>query len=149
MRAYLLLMGIAFVVTYISTYLVRRAARKYEIYPKDIRSRDSHKTPTPRIGGVAMFLGFLVSLAIAAPIGWFDIVFADPGPIIAIAVAALIVMVVGFLDDIYDLDWTLKLAGQFLAAGVLAFRSIRPVTTASGRQSLRSALFSCRCVRDL
>ena len=128
MRAYLLLMGIAFVVTYLATHLVRRAAAKYEIYPKSIRDRDSHSNPTPRIGGIAMFLGFLVSLAIAAPIGWFDVVFADPGPIIAISVAALIIMVIGFLDDIYDLDWTLKLAGQFLAAGVLASNGVQIVS---------------------
>jgi UDP-GlcNAc:undecaprenyl-phosphate GlcNAc-1-phosphate transferase len=121
-------MGIAFVVTYLATHLVRRAAVKYEIYPKAIRDRDNHSKPTPRIGGIAMFFGFLVSLAIAAPIGWFDVVFADPGPIIAISAAALIIMVIGFLDDLYDLDWTLKLAGQFLAAGVLAWNGVQIVS---------------------
>lgn len=128
MRAYLLLMAIAFVVTYLSTHLVRRLAKRYSIFPKDIRSRDAHSTPTPRIGGVAMFLGFLLSLLMAELIGWFEIVFADPGPIIAIAVAALVVMIVGYLDDVYDLDWTLKLAGQFLAAGVLAWNGVQIVS---------------------
>lgn len=128
MRAYLLLMAVAGVVTYLATFLVRKLAVKYNIFPKAIRARDSHDKPTPRIGGVAMFLGFVVSLAIAAPIGWFDVVFNDPWPIIAIGVAALIIMIIGFLDDIYDLDWTIKLAGQFMAAGVLAWNGVQIVS---------------------
>jgi UDP-GlcNAc:undecaprenyl-phosphate GlcNAc-1-phosphate transferase len=128
MRAYLLLMAIAAVVTYLATFVVRKLADKYEIYPKSIRSRDMHTKPTARIGGVAMFIGFLVSIGIAAPIGWFEVVFADPGPIIAISIAALIVMAIGFLDDLYDLDWTIKLAGQFLAAGVLAWNGVQIVS---------------------
>lgn len=128
MRAYLLLMAVAGVVTYLATFLVRKLAVKYSIYPKAIRSRDMHEKPTPRIGGVAMFLGFVTSLLIAAPIGWFDVVFSDPWPIIAIASSALIIMLIGFLDDIYDLDWTLKLAGQFMAAGVLAWNGVQIVS---------------------
>lgn len=115
-------------VTYLATFLVRKLAAKYDIYPKAIRSRDMHSRPTPRIGGVAMFLGFVASLLIAAPIGWFDVVFSDPTPIIAISVAALIITAVGFLDDIYDLDWTLKLAGQFIAAAVLAWNGVQIVS---------------------
>jgi UDP-GlcNAc:undecaprenyl-phosphate GlcNAc-1-phosphate transferase len=75
-----------------------------------------------------MFIGFVVSVGIAAPIGWFEVVFADPGPIIAISLAALVVMAIGFLDDLYDLDWTIKLAGQFLAAGVLAWNGVQIVS---------------------
>lgn len=128
MRAYLLLMAIAGVVTYLATFGVRKLADKYNIYPKAIRSRDMHSKPTPRIGGLAMFIGFVVSVGIAAPIGWFEVVFADPGPIIAISLAALVVMAIGFLDDLYDLDWTIKLAGQFLAAGVLAWNGVQIVS---------------------
>jgi UDP-GlcNAc:undecaprenyl-phosphate GlcNAc-1-phosphate transferase len=75
-----------------------------------------------------MFLGFVVSISIAAGIGWFEVVFADPGPIIAIGIAAFIIMVIGFLDDLYDLDWTLKLAGQFVSAGVLAWNGVQIVS---------------------
>ncbi len=128
MRAYLLLMAVAFVVTFIATFIVRKLAVKYNIFPKAIRERDMHTKPTPRIGGVAMFLGFIASLALAAPIGWFDVVFADPWPIIAISIAAAVIMVIGFLDDIYDLDWTIKLAGQFLAAGVLAWNGVQIIS---------------------
>jgi len=128
MRAYLLLMAVSGLVTYLATFLVRKMAVKYNIYPKAIRERDMHEKPTPRIGGLSMFLGFVVSICIAAGIGWFDVVFSDPMPIIAIAIAAFIIMVIGFLDDLYDLDWTLKLAGQFVAAGVLAWNGVQIVS---------------------
>ncbi len=38
-----------------------------------------------------------------------------------ILLAALIIVVMGVIDDLWDLDWVTKLAGQFIAAGVLAF----------------------------
>jgi UDP-GlcNAc:undecaprenyl-phosphate GlcNAc-1-phosphate transferase len=121
-------MALAGLITYLATFMVRKLATRYSIYPKAIRSRDMHSKPTARIGGLAMFLGFIISVAIAASIGWFEVVFADPGPIIAISLAALVVMAVGFLDDIFDLDWTIKLAGQFLAAGVLAWNGVQIVS---------------------
>ncbi|MFM1846222.1 MAG: hypothetical protein RIS19_695 [Actinomycetota bacterium] len=108
-------MAIAGVVTYLATFVVRKLADKYNIYPKAIRSRDMHSKPTPRIGGLAMFIGFVVSVSIAAPIGWFEVVFADPGPIIAISLAALVVMAIGLL-------------GQFVAAGVLAWNGVQIVS---------------------
>ena len=128
MRAYLLLMAISAVVTYLATLLVRKASHKYSIYPKAIRDRDMHSKPTPRIGGVAMFLGFLAAISIASPIGWFQVVFDDPAPIISVVAASAIIMIVGVFDDLYDLDWTIKLAGQFLAAGVLAFNGVQIVS---------------------
>ena len=38
---------------------------------------------------------------------------------------ALIVCAVGVLDDIRELDWLTKLAGQMLAAGVMAFKGVQ------------------------
>ena len=124
MRAYLLLMLVAASVTAISTYLTLRFSKKRSIMPA-IRDRDSHTTPTPRIGGFAMLVGLLVSLVVAASIGWFKPVFAEPVHILAIALAAIVITILGILDDLIDLDWTLKLAGQFIAAGILAWQGVQ------------------------
>jgi UDP-GlcNAc:undecaprenyl-phosphate GlcNAc-1-phosphate transferase len=118
---------IAAVVTYVSTFAVRRFANKRNLHLA-IRERDVHKTPTPRLGGVAMYVGFLVAVLIAWPLGWFSSVFANPAPIIAIVVSVTIITAVGVLDDIYDLDWTLKLAAQFLVAGILAWQGVQIVS---------------------
>lgn len=127
MRAYLLMMFIAAVVTFFGTFATLRIAHRYKIYPQ-IRSRDVHTRPTPRLGGLAMFAGFLITTLIAGFIGWFKSVYADPLQVIAIVLAAGVITLIGFLDDLYDLDWTLKLAGQFFVAGILAWQGVQIVS---------------------
>ncbi len=127
MRAYLLMMVIAAVVTFFGTFSVLKLAHKYKIYPQ-IRSRDVHTKPTPRLGGIAMFAGFLITVTIAGFIGWFRSVYAEPLQIVAIVSAAFLITVIGFLDDLYDLDWSLKLAGQFVVAGILAWQGVQIVS---------------------
>lgn len=127
MRAYLLIMAVAAVVTFLATFLTLRLSRRHSIMP-EIRERDVHTDPTPRIGGLAMLVGFLVSLALAASLGWFKSVFADPVQILAIAAAATLIAIIGVMDDILDLDWTIKLAGQCLAAGILAWQGVQIIS---------------------
>ena len=131
MRAYLLMIAITAVVTFIVTHFVIRFTLKHKIYP-EIRTRDSHSTPTPRLGGLGMFAGFLVAMGVAASLGWFKSVFVQGGPILGVIIAASIVAVLGALDDVYDLDWTLKLAGQFVAAGILAWQGVQIVSLPIG-----------------
>lgn len=127
MRAYALIALVTALVTFGATWLVLKLALKYKIYP-EIRERDAHKTPTPRLGGIAMLIGLFVGTGVAASFGWFRSVFDQPGPILAILGAALIISVLGFIDDLVDLDWTLKLAGQFIAAGILAWQGVQIVS---------------------
>lgn len=75
-----------------------------------------------------MFGGFVVALAAAGAFGWFKSVFAEPVQIIAIVAAAFMITLIGFLDDLYDLDWTLKLAGQFAVAGILAWQGVQIIS---------------------
>jgi UDP-GlcNAc:undecaprenyl-phosphate/decaprenyl-phosphate GlcNAc-1-phosphate transferase len=131
LRAYLLIMVVAALVTFAATFLTLRLSRKHSIMP-EIRERDVHTDPTPRIGGLAMLIGFLVSLAVAASLGWFSSVFEDPIHILAIAAAATLIAIIGVLDDILDLDWTIKLAGQFMAAGILAWQGVQIVSLPIG-----------------
>ena len=127
MRAYLLMMAIAATVTFFGTFTVLKLSHRYKLYPQ-IRARDVHTKPTPRLGGVAMFVGFLVTVTIAGLLGWFKSVYAEPIHIIAIIFAAFLITLIGFLDDLYDLDWSLKLAGQFLVAGILAWQGVQIVS---------------------
>jgi UDP-GlcNAc:undecaprenyl-phosphate/decaprenyl-phosphate GlcNAc-1-phosphate transferase len=130
-------MLVAASVTFAATYLTLRLSRRHSIMP-EIRERDVHTDPTPRIGGLAMLVGLLVSLAVAASLGWFKTVFDEPIHILAIAVAATLIAVVGVLDDIFDLDWTIKLAGQFMAAGILAWQGVQIVSLPIGGLTIAS-----------
>ncbi len=124
MTFYLLVALIAAIVSFGASWGVLRLSHRYKLYP-GIRERDVHTTPTPRLGGIAIVFGIVVALAIASQISWFDLVYADPFPIIAIIVSALVMLGLGVVDDLYDLDWMTKLAGQLLIAGFLAWSSLQ------------------------
>jgi UDP-GlcNAc:undecaprenyl-phosphate GlcNAc-1-phosphate transferase len=118
---------VAAVVTYLATHVVRRVAAKRNLH-LEIRERDVHKVPTPRLGGLAMYAGFMVTMLVAWPLGWFSTVFANPGQVFAIVGAITLMTAVGVLDDLFDLDWTLKLAAQFIVAGLIAWQGVQIVS---------------------
>jgi UDP-GlcNAc:undecaprenyl-phosphate/decaprenyl-phosphate GlcNAc-1-phosphate transferase len=130
-RAYLFIMAVAAVVTFAATYFTIRMSRKHLALP-EIRDRDVHTTPTPRIGGLAMLAGLLVALLAAGSLTWFSSVFGEPERLIAIVAAATVIVIVGILDDFFDLDWTIKLAGQVLAAGILAWQGVQIISLPIG-----------------
>ena len=122
---------ISAVVTAGLSWIIWKLGAKYRLYPR-IRERDVHSTPTPRLGGVAMFLGILVAFAVVSQVSWFNLVFARPGQVVAILGAALIIVLIGVADDIWDLDWLTKLTGQIIAAGLLVWQGVQLVTIPVG-----------------
>ena len=116
-------------------------ASKYRLYPK-IRERDVHTRPTPRLGGVAMFLGMVVAFGVASQVPELSLVFSDAGKVLGILGAALIIVLIGVADDIWDLDWVTKLAGQIIAAGVLAWQGVQLQTLPIGGQTIVSPYIS-------
>ncbi|HEY9498922.1 MAG TPA: MraY family glycosyltransferase [Terrimesophilobacter sp.] len=128
---YILAALIAAVVTFGLAWVIWKFSARHRLYPT-IRERDVHTTPTPRLGGVAMFLGILVAFAVASQISWFHLVFARPGQVVAILGAALIIVLIGVADDIWDLDWLTKLTGQIIAAGLLVWQGVQLVTLPIG-----------------
>lgn len=131
MRAYLLVALITAVVSYLATWGVRLLAKKYDIHPA-IRERDVHKDPTPRIGGIALFVSIVAGIVAAGSFGWFESVFQNPGPIWAIVGAGGLIMVIGLLDDLIELDWTAKMGGQMAAAWILASSGVQIVSLPIG-----------------
>ena len=123
----ILLALIAAAISFAASFVIRRLSTKYHLYPQ-IRDRDVHTTPTPRLGGVAMFFGILVAFSIASGISFFKVVFADPEPVWAIMGAAALIVLVGVLDDIFDLDWTLKLAAQLGVAAWVAWQGVQIIS---------------------
>jgi UDP-GlcNAc:undecaprenyl-phosphate GlcNAc-1-phosphate transferase len=124
MRLFIVVAVVAAAVTFVLAYVTYRLSLKFRLYPK-IRDRDVHTRPTPRLGGIAMFLGILAAFLVASQISFFDIIFANPGQILAILGASLLIVLMGVADDIWDLDWMTKLAGQFIAAGLVAWLGVQ------------------------
>jgi len=123
MREYLLVFVVAAVITYASTPFVRWLAFATGAITA-VRDRDIHTHPIPRLGGVAMFLGFVAALLVASRLPYLSQIFQG-GEMAGVLIGAIIVCAVGVLDDIRELDWMTKLAGQMLAAGVMAFQGVQ------------------------
>lgn len=123
MRAYLFVMVVAAIVAYLVTPMVRRIAQRGRIY-SPLRTRDVHAVPTPRLGGVAMFAGVLAGLVCAYNTPFLRELFSEPDPIVGIVGAAGILCLLGIIDDVWDLNWVAKLAGQTLAAGFMALKGV-------------------------
>ena len=98
MRAYLFIIAIAAIVTFAATYFTIRMSRKHLVMP-EIRDRDSHTTPTPRIGGLAMLAGMFAALLVAGSLTWFDSVFSEPQRILAIVSAATVIVIARVVGD--------------------------------------------------
>ncbi|WP_295699910.1 MraY family glycosyltransferase [Lapillicoccus sp.] len=123
MREYLLVFVVAAAVTFLTTPLVRQIAVITGAFTP-LRARDVHDTPIPRLGGVAIFLGFAAAALVARELPFLKQVYLS-GQISGVLFGAAIICFVGAIDDIHELDWLTKLAGQVLAAGVMAYKGVQ------------------------
>lgn len=71
-----------------------------------------------------MFGAVIVGLLFASQTPFLQRIFVEMGPIIGIAGAAGLLCLLGIIDDIWDLHWITKLAGQALAAGFMAINGV-------------------------
>ncbi|MEO3871832.1 MraY family glycosyltransferase [Nonomuraea sp. B12E4] len=127
MREYLFMALISAAVTYLLVPLVRRFAIRIGAMP-EIRDRDVHTTPTPRLGGLAMYGGLVAGLVLAGQLTHSGSALTgntDAQPVLALIVAGGLITLTGFLDDWWGMDPFIKLAGQVAAAGVLVFFGMR------------------------
>jgi UDP-GlcNAc:undecaprenyl-phosphate GlcNAc-1-phosphate transferase len=122
-REYLLVFVVAAAMTYVATPFVRWVAVATGAFTP-VRDRDVHAVPIPRLGGVGILLGFAASMLVASRLPYLSQVFPT-GELKGVLVAAVIVCGIGALDDIRELDWITKLAGQVLAAGIMAFKGVQ------------------------
>lgn len=127
----LLVAVVAAVTTSIASFVVLRVARRYRLAPA-VRERDVHRSPTPRLGGVAMFVGILAALLTALMLPEFSGSFAEGNQAWALLGACTVIAVIGVLDDLLDLDWMIKLAAQLAAAGLLAWQGVQIVSLPLG-----------------
>ena len=91
-------------------------------------ARSSHEVPTPRLGGLAVIAGV-----------WSAAPFVEGG--IFVLVAATLAGLVGMLDDVFDLRFWMKAAGQATVALVFLFLLPPPILGAAGPLWLLALLF--------
>ena len=112
----LLAMLVAAAVSFAATPLAKTLACKVGAIdvPKD--NRRMHKVPIPRMGGLAIFLAFLLSVLVFAEID---------RQMQGILLGAIMIVILGVLDDIMALKALPKLFVQIAAAGVAVWHGCR------------------------
>ena len=95
------------IISFITTPVVRALAHKVGAIdvPKD--GRRMHDHPLPRMGGLAIFFGFLLTVLVFSPLTR-----QSRGMLLG----AVIIVILGIFDDIYSLPALPKFAVQILAA---------------------------------
>ncbi|MFF2652854.1 MraY family glycosyltransferase [Streptomyces sp. NPDC058045] len=123
MREYLLTLCITAAVTYLLTGPVRKFAIVAGAMP-EIRARDVHREPTPRLGGIAMFFGLCAGLLVADHLPSLNAVFDQSSEPQALISGAALIWLIGVLDDKFEIDALIKLGGQMIAAGVMVVQGL-------------------------
>jgi UDP-GlcNAc:undecaprenyl-phosphate GlcNAc-1-phosphate transferase len=101
---------IALSVAFLATPLVIRLAKLVGAIDVPRDNRRVHKVPTPRLGGLAIFLGFMVALYYRE--GFKPEMFG-------ILTGASIIVTLGFFDDMKPLPAKFKLIVQIIAAAIV------------------------------
>ena len=110
--------GLALIIVWVLTPIVGRIA--WRIGAIDVpRERGLHSLPTPRLGGIAVLIGVAAAAVLYLPhtdVTW------------AIVAGAATITLVGAADDILELGFEVKLAGQILAALIPVVSGVRVET---------------------
>lgn len=112
----ILCFSVAFVISLALTPPVKHLAYKIGAIdvPKD--ARRVHKKPIPRLGGLAIYYGFLISV----------LVFADiDTQMRGIILGSLLIVGVGIIDDVKQLRAGIKFVVQIVAASIVAFSNVK------------------------
>jgi UDP-GlcNAc:undecaprenyl-phosphate/decaprenyl-phosphate GlcNAc-1-phosphate transferase len=123
MRDYLYILLIAATVTYLFTPLVRRFAFRIKAQ-REPRARDVHKEPMPLIGGLAMYGGMAVALLVAERLSYLKGAFPTPHIVPGLLAAGLLLVIIGIVDDRFELSALSKAAGQVAAGGILIWSGV-------------------------
>jgi len=122
MLAYGIVFVVAAAVTFALTPLVWRLSVRWGAVVKPDERR-IHERPTPTLGGIAMLVALLVALGVAWLLPAFRPVF-ESSELIGVAVAAIVILAIGMLDDLREVSAPAKVAGQVLAASILGLAGV-------------------------
>lgn len=124
MREYLLVLLVASATTYLLAGVLRTIAlRTGTMAP--VRNRDVHTEPIPYLGGVAMLGGLGVAFLLANQLPFLGRYAAVAYDAAAVWWAAVVICLIGVLDDMFDMPSLVKLGGQVLAAGIAVLGGVR------------------------
>ncbi|GLY65243.1 glycosyltransferase family 4 protein [Amycolatopsis taiwanensis] len=123
-REYILVGLISAALTYLLTGLIRRFAIRAGAIANP-RARDVHVKPIPRMGGIAMYLGVVGGMAMAHQLPVLRRAFEFSFDPVGVLIGGAVIVLIGALDDRFEIDAWTKLAGQVLCAGILVIFGVQ------------------------
>jgi UDP-GlcNAc:undecaprenyl-phosphate GlcNAc-1-phosphate transferase len=123
-REYLLVGLTAAAVTFLLTGLVRKLAVRLGAVAVP-RARDVHTVVMPRMGGIAMYGGVVGGMLLAHSLPVLRRAFTYSLDPYAVLIGGGVIVLVGALDDRFELDSLTKLAGQITSAGLLVLLGLQ------------------------
>ncbi|GAA5156339.1 MULTISPECIES: glycosyltransferase family 4 protein [Amycolatopsis] len=123
-REYILVGLISATLTFLLTGLVRRFAIRAGAIANP-RARDVHVIPIPRMGGLAMYLGVAGGMAMAHQLPVLRRAFEYSLDPVGVLLGGGVIVLIGALDDRFEIDAWTKLAGQVLCAGILVIFGVQ------------------------
>lgn len=123
MKQYILILSISFLSSLFFTSLIRRFCIKHNLldYPEE---RKIHQNPTPRLGGVALFLAINLGLWIA--LVWEGSVLnSDLKYLLGFFLGGVVIFALGIYDDVKGLRVLWKIVFQSLAVLILMLFGLR------------------------
>ena len=106
----------ALVMSFAATPVVKIFAQKVGAMDVPRDGRRMHDHPIPRLGGLAMFMGFILSTLLFAKIDT---------QVRGLLLGCIVIVTTGVIDDIVPLKWWIKLLLQTAAALIAVFHGIR------------------------
>lgn len=122
MREFLLTIAFASALCYLITPFVKSLALKAGAFIH-LRSRDTHTALTPRWGGIGMWISMSITFLVVSHLPLVSKSFGREAT--GIFLAGTFIMILGALDDLYDLDSITKFAGQAVAGGILLLYGVQ------------------------
>ena len=110
MLLYIVTFILSLILSLYLTPVMRRAALQFGIVDHPDGKLKTHKKPMPYLGGIAIYLAFLLALAFS---------FEFDQEVLGLLLAGTIVLLLGFIDDLGFLKTWVKFAGQLIAVLVL------------------------------
>jgi len=111
----LIALGVAFIISFAATPIVKSFAVQVGAIDVPDNDRHIHKRPIPRMGGLAIFFGFLLSVLLFTEIN---------AQVRGILLGSILIVIVGAVDDVLNLNAWLKFAVQILAAVIAVLSGV-------------------------
>jgi UDP-GlcNAc:undecaprenyl-phosphate GlcNAc-1-phosphate transferase len=115
-----LIFAVSCLLSVLANWTARGAARRVGLVDRPDGHRKLQSHAVPLAGGVAIFIATIITIAgiVAYDESWRGVLLAHAPEACGLLVAGTIILVVGFLDDLFGLRGRQKLLGQVAAAAV-------------------------------